>query len=106
MTGSDIATIICAAIAALSAITVAVVEKRAARERKTTEKRAERRAKESRLSMDMMYASCSLAMDTATALRDGHTNGTLEGNLKQAAEAKSAYEDFIRNEAAYAVAKV
>ena len=100
-----IATIICALITAGAGIVVAIVEKRAAKDRKTTEKRAERRAKESRLSMDMMYAACGLAMDTAQALRDGHTNGTLEGNLEKTQKAMSAYDDFVKDEAAKAVAK-
>ena len=102
----SVATIICSLIAAASAITVAVIEKRAARDRKSTEKRAERRARESRLSMDMMYAACGLAMDTAKAMKEGHTNGTLEGDMENAIKARSAYEDFIRDEAAQAVAKV
>ena len=101
-----VATIICAVIAAASAIAVAVIESKAARERETTAKRAERRAKESRLSMDMMYAACGLAMDTARAMREGHTNGTLEGDLDSAVKARTAYENFIRDEAAQAVAKV
>ena len=102
----SVATIICSLLAAASAITVAVIEKRAARDRKSTEKRAERRARESRLSMDMMYAACGLAMDTAKAMKEGHTNGTLEGDMENAIKARSAYEDFIRDEAAQAVAKV
>lgn len=101
-----ITTIFCSLIAAASSITVAVIEKRADRDRKRTEKRAERRARESRLSMDMMYAAVGLSIDTATALRDGHTNGTLEDNLATAKSAKAAYEDFVRDEAAAAVAKV
>ena len=101
-----VATIICAVIAAASAIAVAVIEHRAAIDRASAEKRSERRAKESRLSMDMMYASCGLAMDTAMAMREGHTNGTLEGDLEAAVKARTAYENFIRDEAAAAVAKV
>lgn len=104
MTG-EIAAIICAAISAASMIFVAVVEKQAARERKSTEKRAARRARESRLSMDMMYAATSLAMDTARALRDGHTNGTLEPDLERAKAARAAYDCFLLDEAAEAVAK-
>lgn len=104
MTG-EIASIVCALIAAASAITVAVLEKRAARERLSTEKRAARRARESRLSMDLMYASIGLAMDTARALRDGHTNGTLEPDLQKAQAARAAYDCFLRDEAAEAVAK-
>lgn len=106
MNGENIATVICAALTAISAVMVAVIERRAKVDRERSEKRAERRAMESRLSMDMMYAATSLAMDTATALRDGHTNGTLEGNLKKARAANEAYENFVRNEAAHAVAKV
>lgn len=101
-----IATIICSIIAAASAITVAVIEKRAARERESAAKRAERRQKENRLSMDLMYATCGLAMDTAKALRDGHTNGTVDGDLASAKNARAAYENFIRDEAAVAVSKV
>ena len=104
MTG-EIASILCALIAAASAITVAILEKRAARERASTEKRAARRARESRLSMDLMYASIGLAMDTARALRDGHTNGTLEPDLDKAQTARAAYDAFLRDEAAAAVAK-
>ena len=100
-----IATIICSGIAAAAAIVVAVVENRAARERKSVEKREARRARESRLSMDLMYASIGLAMDTATALRDGHTNGTLDPDLSRAREARAAYDAFLRDEAAAAVAK-
>lgn len=102
----EIATIICSVIAAASAIAVAAIEHRAARERETTLKRAERRQKESRLAMDLMYASCGLAMDTAKALRDGHTNGTVDGDLEGAKNARSAYESFLRDEAAAAVSKI
>lgn len=102
----DISTIICSVIAAASAIAVAVIEKRATRERSSAEKRAERRAEESRLSMDLMYATCGLAMDTAKAMKEGHTNGTLEGDLESAKNARAAYEAWLRNEAARNLAKV
>ena len=101
-----IATIICAVIAAASAIAVAVIEHRAASERERTENRAERRAKESRLSMELMYATCGLAMDTALAMRDGHTNGTLESDYENAKTARQAYKNFLMDEAAHNVAKV
>lgn len=101
-----IGTIICSLIAAGSAIAVAVIENRAQKERESAAKRAERRQKENRLSMDLMYATCGLAMDTAKALRDGHTNGTVDGDLEGAKNARAAYESFLRDEAAAAVAKV
>lgn len=98
--------IISAVIAAASAIAVAVIESKAAKDRASAAKRAERRYKESRLSMDLMYATCGLAMDTAKAMRDGHTNGTVDGDLDSAIKARQAYENFLRDEAAAAVAKV
>lgn len=101
-----IATIICALIAAASGITVAVIEKRANTERKCTQARAERRAKESRLSMDLMSATCELAVVTAVAMREGHTNGTLEPALAAAHDAQEKYRSFLRDEAAKAVSKV
>ena len=101
-----VATIICSLIAAASAIAVAVIESRASHDRASAEKRAERRAKESRLSMDLMYATCGLAMDTAKAMKEGHTNGTLAGDMEEAAKARAAYKSFLMDEAAHAVAKV
>ncbi len=99
-------------IAAVAAIVVSIIEFLAARDRKHTKKiveesrtRSIRREKESRLSMDLMSATCRLSCDTAKAVRDGHTNGTLAGNLEKAEAALNAYDDFIRQEAAHAVAK-
>lgn len=103
---SEIATIICALIAAISAVAVAVIEARAGRERKQTQKRAERRARESRLSMELMSATCELSVVSAVALREGHTNGTLEPALEKARKAQEDYQNFLKDEAAYAVAKV
>ena len=105
MTG-EIATVICALIAACSAITVAVIEKRAEKDRKRSLARAERREKESRLSMELMSATCELSVVTATAMREGHTNGTLEPALKKASKAQSDYEDFLRDVTARDVAKI
>jgi hypothetical protein len=45
-------------------------------------------------------------MDTAKAMKEGHTNGTLEGDLESAKNARAAYESWLRDEAAIAVAKV
>lgn len=102
----EIATVICALIAAASAITVAVVEKRADMDRKRTAARAERRERESRLSMELMSATCELSVVTALALRDGHTNGTLEPALQKASAAQTDYKHFLMDTAARDVAKV
>lgn len=100
------------AISAVSVVIVAVIELLATKDRRHTKKlveesrvRAERREKESRLSMDLMYSVAGLSIDTARAMRDGHTNGTLEANIAKAEEARTAYDDFVRQEAAHAVAK-
>lgn len=103
---AQIVTIACALITGICGIVVAVVESRAQKDRKTMDARAACRAKESRLSMDMMYASIGLALDTARAMRDGHTNGTLEADLAKAESARSAYEGFLRDEAAANVTQV
>ena len=105
MTG-EVATIICALIAAASAITVAVIEKRADKDRKRTQARAERRERESRLSMELMSANCELSVVTALALRDGHTNGTLDPALRKARQAQNDYNNFLMDTAAHDVAKV
>ena len=105
MTG-EIATIVCALIAAASAVTVAVIEKRADKDRKRSLARAERREKESRLSMELMSATCELAVVTATAMKEGHTNGTLEPALRKADKAQTDYKNFLLDVAARDVAKV
>lgn len=102
---SIIATIIASLITAIAGIVVAVVETRAAKDRKRTEKRAERRAEESRLSMELMSATCELSVVTAVAMRDHHTNGTLQPALDKAQKAQDDYQRFLRAEAAKAVAK-
>lgn len=101
-----VATVICALIAAASAVTVAIIEKRADKDRKRTAARAERRERESRLSMELMSATCELSVVTALALRDGHTNGTLEPALQKASKAQSDYRSFLMDTAARDVAKV
>lgn len=102
----EISTIICALIAAASAITVAIVEKRADNDRKRTQARAERRERESRLSMELMSATCELSVVTATAIKEGHTNGTLAPALKKAEQAQNDYKNFLMDTAARDVAKV
>ena len=62
--------------------------------------------RESRLSMELMSATCELAVVTALALRDGHTNGRLEPALEKARKAQEDYEAFLREETAAAVAKI
>lgn len=90
-------------ISAAALIAVAIIETRNAKDRKRVEERANRRAEESALSMQLMSATCDLSIEAVQALRDGHTNGTLERRLKRAQEAQEAYDNFLRAEAAQSV---
>lgn len=98
--------IICASIAAIATIVSAVTGAKVSRKTKQSEARAERRAKESRLAMELMYATCSLAMVTAKKQFDMHTNGDVEAAMKAASEAKENYINFSRDEAARNFAKL
>lgn len=97
--------VICAIIAAIAAVTVAVVETRNRKQFKLTEERAEQRAKESRLSMDLMYATCALSLTTAKKLANMHTNGDVEEAMDAAREAQEAYQAFVRDETAKMVSR-
>lgn len=98
--------ILCALISAASCIAVAIITAKSAVARRNEEEkrkhdeaaRAEReqeRKDEMRLSMKLMSASCKLSVVTATAMRDGHTNGTLAGALEDANNAQEEYQRFL-----------
>lgn len=102
-----------AAITALAAVAVALIEAAAAwdrrqarAERRRTERRAARRAEESRLSMELMSANCALALTTAKKLAGMHTNGDVEEAMEAAKTAQERYVDFLQQQAAEQVAKV
>ena len=102
-----------ALITAAAAIIVAVIECAAAIERRQVrqdrqrmERRATRRAEESRLSMDLMYATCALSLTTAKKLAGHHTNGDVEEAMAKAVEAQEKYWEFTRQQTAENVAKV
>jgi len=95
-----------AVIAAAALIIVAIIETGNRRRHKTEEVRRERRERESRLSMELMSASLDLSYVTSLAVTGGHTNGNVEEAQKKAVAAQKAYEDFIKDEAAHAVAKI
>lgn len=102
-----------ATINAIALVLVALIEAAAAwdrrqakRERERAERRAARRAAESRLSMDLMSATCALALTTSKKLAGLHTNGDVEEAMEAAKTAQTAYQDFLRDQAAGQVAKV
>ena len=99
-------------ISAAALIIVAIIEALAAKDRKKADadrkeilERAKERAKESKLAMSLMCSTCELGLETTKALRDGCTNGTLNGRMEEAEESLKAYKDFIQEEAAGAVSK-
>lgn len=83
-------------ISATALVVVAIIETRNGKRQAEIDHRADIRREESRLSMAMMDAAIGLAMDTAQALKEGHTNGTLDGNMQAARDARNHYREFLR----------
>ena len=98
--------VICAALGAVATVIAAYLTVRVKRSTKRSEARAARRAKESRLAMELMYATCSLSLTTAKKLSGMHTNGDVEEAMTAAVAAKENYVDFVRTEAANNFAKM
>ena len=94
-----------AVIAAAAIIIVAIIETGNRKRHKHDELRRQRREKEMRLSMELMSACVDLSYVTSLAVTGGKTNGNVEAAQKKAEEAQQKYEDFIKDEAARAVAK-
>ena len=57
-------------------------------------------AKESKLSMDMMYACCLLSKGTAIALKNNHFNSEVDEGIKLVDKTTEAYNKFLRETAA------
>ena len=98
--------IICALIAGGASVLATLAERRSRQSAKRTEARAQRREKESRLAMELMYATCSLSLTTAKKLAGQHTNGDVEEAMRAAETARTAYIGFVRSEAAHSVSKI
>ena len=99
-------------ISGVSLVVVAVIETIASRERrqaKLDKERVEHRAKirerESHLSMEMMSATCALALVTAKKVNGKQTNGDVEEAMNKAVKAQEEYSDFVREMAAHQVGK-
>lgn len=112
--------IICAVLAAFSAVMVAVVNNRSQkaakraeereeatmefeRERdKREEKRSRMRQRETMLILQMLDATAQLSDVSANALTNGHNNGNVERAREAFAKATEEYEAFKREVAAEA----
>ena len=88
-------------------VIVAIIELIASKDRKRTkkltedlEKRAALREEESRLSMQMNYATLQLSIVTANALTGGHNNGNVEQAKMNAQKAEADYQHFLQKVAA------
>ena len=74
-------------------------EKRAVKREKAAEVREQKRHRLELLQTKGILASMALGEATATALKNGHTNGETEAALKYEKEQKHAINDFLREEA-------
>lgn len=107
------ATIWCALIASVStiissfmALKMSKIQKKSDEDRRRVEARAERRAKESELSMNLMFGACSLSLVTAKKMANMQTNGDVEEAMEAAREAQVKYKEFVQEQAATNFAKV
>ena len=89
--------IICALIAAISAVAAAIISGVNFQQRRQNEMLSQYRSKEFRLGMDMQAASIELSDVIAIAVTGGHTNGNVEEARRKAQEAKTRYYDFIKS---------
>ena len=98
--------IILAIISSITTITVITVQVRTTKSDKRTERRAIRREEESRLSMAMMGANCSLSLVTAKALTNQKLNGDVGEAMRAAETVQKDYQSFLQRVAAESVAKI
>lgn len=104
--------IICAVIAAVSAVLVAFVGAKVKqnneflrKNEEKTNKRVEKREKQNLLLLKMVDATLLLSIVSSNALTDGHNNGNVERAREAAEEAKDAYEAFKMELTAHQISK-
>ena len=104
--------IICATIAAIATIFCGVLAYKSNKKSKEieaanarSELRAEQRAQESKLSLELMNANCSLTVGVALALKNNHCNGEVEQGLEAVRKAQEAYTTFLEGIAIEHLAK-
>lgn len=97
--------VICAIIAAVATIVVAVVGVRVKRSNDRAESHAKLRQKESLLSLRMMDATLQLSVVTSNALTGGHNNGNVERARNAAQKVADDYEEFMRETTAHEVGR-
>lgn len=97
-------------ISGIVAVIVAIIEAVAQKERKQTKDQLEHmqrnsalRAKESRLSMELMAANAEVNDVLCVALQHGELNGNVEAAQKRCRKALEDYNSFLRDTSAEAV---
>lgn len=90
------AEIICSVVTAISVIIVAVIAKQQKKTQQHIEIQTKARAKESKLSMDMMYACCVLSKGTAIALKNNHFNSEVDHGIELVDKSTDEYNRFLR----------
>lgn len=88
--------VVCATISAAAVIIVAVIQSKNKKHQEEQDKQARLRAKESKLSMDMMYACCLLSKGTAIALKNNHFNSEVDSGIELVDKSTEAYNKFLR----------
>lgn len=88
--------IICSAVTAISVIIVAVIANQQKKSQHHIITQTKSRSKESKLSMDMMYACCILSRGTAVALKNNHFNSEVDHGIDLVDKATDEYNKFLR----------
>lgn len=97
--------IVCAVIAAISAIMVAVIGARSEKATKRSEERAQLRARESLLALELMNANTRATEALVIAMQGGHNNGNVEQARQEMTSALKGYEDFHKEIIAKQISK-
>ena len=97
--------IVCATIAAISAVAVAYVGKKVKQINDKNEERTKLRRRESLLSLKIMDAVMQLSVVCSNALTNGHNNGNVEKAREAAEQAKEEYDQFMMEVTAHQIGK-
>ena len=97
--------VICAVIAAVSAVVVAYVGAKVKQSNDKNDKQAEFRRRESLLSLKMTDATMQLSLTCSNALTGGHNNGNVERAREAAEAAAQEYEEFMMEVTANQIGK-
>lgn len=95
MVKTPVIDVLCALIAAASAVLCAVVSTKNSARNKKMEHRAELRSKENRLMLDMIHANTQLTIGTAMAIKNGRANGEMTAGLEAVKNSDEKYQAFL-----------